>query len=146
MIDILYSNSDAIRSAIGIDEDDVSDEMLSKAFLEDQMLDRLEKVLANHADIAFSSESIERKLRLWCQFFGGLQIIELGLLSIASKMQANTDQMSRFNIDWEAMKASLNGKLTQLELDLKATQKTLLPISVNIFGKASPGYDPVTGV
>jgi hypothetical protein len=138
---VLYTTIEAIRSTIGIDEDDVSDQMILDQKLHFQMLERLEEFLPTHEDVFDGSEAGERRLTLWCQYFGALQLLDNSILAIPQKIQANTDQMSRFQVDWEALKDGLRRKLYKLENTLVVPTTG----SFAIMGASIPAYDPVTG-
>lgn len=140
---VLYTTLESIRATIGVDENDVSDQIILDQKLDYQMLERLEEFLPTHEDIYDGSDEGLRRLTLWCQYFGALQLLDNSVLAIPQKIQANTDQMSRFPVDWEALKEGLRRKLSKLE-------NTLLraPAASGVFsimGTSLPTYDPVTG-
>lgn len=143
MFTILYSDSVQIRSAAGLDEHDISDTMLQGMNLELLLLERLEQVLPTH-ETDSSDEAIERKLILWCQYYGAWSLITDATLAIPQKIQANTDSVARFKIDFDKLAANLQGKIIDLEKKLNSTIAASGTIA--LVGSAKPGYDPVTGV
>lgn len=140
MATILYTTTDKIRACIGCDDQDLPDAVVNGKELELLMLERLSDVYPTHE--TESSEAGERRLALWCMYFGALTLIEDSSLSIAQKIQSNTDQLSRFDIDFEKLKEELRRKLAMVESKLTpAVYGTVF----SIMGKATPAYDPVTG-
>ena len=142
MTAVLYTTINSIRSTIGLDADDVSDQMILDQNLDLQMLERLTEILPTYETIYDDSEAGERKLTLWCQYFGALQLINDTVLGIPQKIQANSDQLSRFAIDFEKLKAGLMTKLSNIEGSLIPTRASA---SFSIMGKSAAGYDPITG-
>lgn len=142
-INVLYTTSDSIRSAIGIDENDISDDMIAACNLDLQMAERLETILPTYEVVVDSSEAGERRVKLWCQYYGALTLLESAPLGIPQKIQANNDQVARFALDFEAIKTELRGKLAALESKLLGTDtSTLRP---GIMGVSTPSYDPIVG-
>ena len=142
MITILYTNSDAIRSSVGLDENDVSDAMIANQNLGMQMLERLSDFAPDYEDIYDGSDEGERRITLWCQFFGALVLLEDASLAIPQKHQANSDQLSRFPIDFEVVKEGLRGKIKALE---KKINPPITSVTFSVAGISSAGYNPVTG-
>lgn len=141
MAEILYTTTALIRATIGCDEQDLPDEVINNRSLDLLMLERLEEVYPTHE--SYVSETVDRRLALWCQYFGALTLIEDAVLSLAQKIQANTDQLQRFDVDFEQLKKDLKAKIMALEGRLNSA---LAPTSFTVMGKATPGYNPITGV
>jgi hypothetical protein len=141
-IPILYTTTESIRATIGIDEDDVDDDALLQQNLEYQMQERLDEWLPTHATVYAATAEGYRRLTLWCQYFGALRVLEDNQLAIPQKIQANTDQMSRFTVDFEAMKADLRTRLVNIENKLNVPTTA---VRFSVMGSSAAGYDPVTG-
>lgn len=142
-IPVLYTSTNAIRSSIGIDENDISDGMLLACNLDLLMLERLEEILPNYEAVFDGSDAGERRLKLWCQYFGALALLEDASLGIPQKIQANNDQLSRFTLDFEAIKNSLRARLAAIQVKMVAVPT--LPVTPTLFSKSSPDFDPITG-
>jgi hypothetical protein len=145
MADILYTTADAIRSTIGIDENDVSDAMLLAQNLDLQMIERLEVFLPTYEAVYDGSDAGERRLTLWCQYFGALQLIENSALGIPQKIQANNDQLARFQVDFDKLVEKLRNKLVALETKMIESVTGLPVIQFSLMGKSTPDFNPVTG-
>lgn len=141
-VTIVYTTSDKIRACIGCDDQDLPDSIILNKELDLLMLERLDTVYPTHEDDIDSDEVLERRLKLWCMYFGALTILEDSTLSIAQKIQSNTDQLVRFNTDFEALKSELRRKLGDLETVLNSA---LAPATFTIAGAATPDYDPIIG-
>ncbi len=140
-MDILYTTTDKIRACIGCDIDDLPDEVVNGQDLDLQMEERLATVYPTHESA--TGDVVERRLALWCMYFGALTLIEDSVLALAQKIQSNTDQLQRFDVDFEALKNDLRRKLGKLEPLLNTS---LAGASHSVMGKAGRGYDVVTGV
>jgi hypothetical protein len=142
VIKVLYTTVASIRATIGVDENDLSDQMVVDQNLHLLMLERLDDILPTHEAAFDASETNERRLTLWCQFYGALQLIENTSLGIPQKIQANNDQLARYAVDFEQLKADLRKKLVGLEN--KLTEKTA-NTAITLMGVVQPTYNPVTG-
>ena len=139
-ITVLYTDTDAIRSVIGVDDADVPDEIITGQNMAMQMEYELDKIFPTHATDIYSNVLIERKLQLWCMWFGGLRIAE-SPPAVAKRYSTGKDEFERFVIDWEALAAKARKKLAELEEDLVPTAVA----NVTLMGKATPAYNPITG-
>jgi hypothetical protein len=141
-ITIVYTTTDKLRACIGCDGEDLPDAVINSRDLDLLMLERLDTVFPAHASNI--SAPITRKLTLWCLYFGALTLIEDAVLALPQKIQSNTDQIQRFNIDFEALKSDLRNKLGVLETALNPALSSAAT-AYSIMGKASPSYDVITG-
>lgn len=142
VIKVLYTTVATIRATIGVDENDLSDQMIVDQNLQLDMLERLSEFYPDHENLFDSTDTIERRLTLWCQYFGALTLVENSALGIPQKIQANNDQLSRFAVDFEQLKIDLRKKLTNLENKLQGKTSSA---AATIMGLSVPNYNPVTG-
>ena len=140
MIRILYTTSDSIRATIGVDENDLSDDMLAAQNLDLAMLERLDTILPTFEAIHDGSDAGERRMTLWCQYFGALHLLENATLGFLQHLQANNDKVARFAVDFEVLKDSLRKKLAQMEYKMGAAST-----KVTLLSRAIPDFNPVTG-
>lgn len=145
MITILYTDSVAIRSTIGLDENDLSDDILSSQNLDLQMVDRLEDFLPTYETVYDGSDAGERRLTLWCQYYGALLLLENASLGVPQKIQANNDQLARFQIDFEKVAETIRRRMVSLETKLIESVTGTAASSFSVMGKATPDFNPVTG-
>lgn len=138
-IAIFLTSTDQIRSALGLDIDDVPDVMLTDGNMAEEMEIELADVYANYEGSV--SEAIETRLKLWCMYWGALQVVTVKRLAIMERIQANQDQLQRPKIDWDRLEEILKGKLADQERVLDTpSYTTLSPIA-----RAVPDYNPITG-
>lgn len=136
---ILYTNTDAIRAAVGLDDADVEDSVLVDQNLDIQMELALAEFLPNHEDDTID-ETIEKKVKLWCMWYGALALAE-SPLATPKALGTGKDEYERFDIDWEALQKRARGKLDALREAL--TPK--ISDTFSIMGKSTPDYNPITG-
>lgn len=139
-VNILYTNTDAIRSAVGLDDSDVEDSIITAQHMKEQMTLALAKFLPTHEDDAYDPE-IKVVMTLWCMWFGALRLAE-SPLATPKQFGNGKDDLQRFDVDWEALRALARKKLTELEEELAPT---VVAGSFSFMGKATPAYNPVTG-
>ncbi len=136
---ILYTDVDAIRSAIGVDDDDIEDSMITGQDMELQMTYDLLKLMPDH-EAQSSDELVEMKLKLWCMWYGALRLAE-SPLAVPKRLGTGKDEYERFVIDWEEMRVRARGKLAELTKELVPSYSS----ASTLFGKATPDYNPIEG-
>lgn len=141
---IMFTTVEAIRATLGVDEFDVSNELIMDYGLATVMEARLNTVLPNY-DCAFNDDALSGVITLWCQWYGALTFIETARFAIAKKMQANQDSMERYPIDFETLIASLKAKVGMLEAEMNPELAAASDAGHTLVGISKPAYDPVTG-
>ena len=139
-VQILYTDTDAIRGVIGLEEADIPDAIITSRNLDIEMSMALDTLYPLHAS-AFD-EPTENLLKIWSQYYGAYQMVTIGLLAIMQAGSANQDDMKRFDIDWKALADRIKEKIVDIEKELDPTIDT----SVTMIAIASPAFDPITGV
>ena len=143
VVPVLYTTTNAIRSVIGLDDNDVSDAMILNQNMSDWMQIDLEEFMPDHATDTLVAATMTR-VRVWCQLWGALKLITLGPLGIPQRFSANQDELQRYaNIDWKGLEERLRSQLNDLQGKLTPTTPSA---TFSIMGKAVPSYDPITGV
>ena len=138
-VDVLFTNTDAIRAAIGADEADIEDTIITGQNMEAQM-----KIALAAAVPTYKTDQLtlgkKPALELWCMWFGALRLAE-SPLATAKKFGTGKDEFERFDVDWEELRRLARSKLSEL-------QETLNPSAVaqlSIMGKATPASNPILG-
>lgn len=144
---ILYTTTDVIRSTIGLDSNDLPDAIVNGCNLDLLMEERLLIILPDHENAA-DDDNTFRRLKLWAQYFCALALIQDASLGIPAKMQANTDVLQRFDVDFVALENNLARRVAILENTLLPTTaaQAAATAAPKLMGKATPDYDPITGV
>jgi len=138
-VDVLYTNTVAIRSAIGVDEADIENDMITGQEMEAQMTLALAKFNPTHATDQYDPTKLPA-LKLWCMWFGALRLAE-SPPAIAKKYGTGKDEWERFDIDWEALKNTAKTKLAELQEEVTPT----VAENFTMMGKATPAYNPIEG-
>ena len=89
-VQILYTDTDKIRSVIGLDDSDISDDIIAGQLLDLAMMERLQYVMPDY-EAQYDADSvglIQNRLTLWCTFYGAQQVIKNCKLAIPIKFQA----------------------------------------------------------
>lgn len=136
---ILYTDVDAIRSAIGVDDDDIEDTVITGQDMELQMTYDLLKLMPDH-EAQSVDELVEMKLKLWCMWYGALRLAE-SPLATPKRFGTGKDEMERFVIDWDELRMRARGKLAELTKELVPSYSS----AITLFGKATPAYNPIEG-
>lgn len=138
-VDVLYTNTNAIRSAIGVDAADIENEMITGQDMESQMVVALNKFNPDHVTDKFVPAKLPA-LKLWCMWFGALRLAE-SPPAIAKKYGTGKDEWERFDIDWDKLKANAQEKLAELQEEITPT----VAVGFQMMGKATPDYNPIEG-
>lgn len=138
-VDVLYTNTIAIRSAIGVDEADIENDMITGQDMEAQMSSALVKFNPTHAADQYNPTKLPL-LKLWCMWFGALRLAE-SPPAIAKKYSTGKDEWERFDINWEELKKTAKAKLAELQEGITPA----VADNFTIMGKATPGYNPIEG-
>jgi len=145
-ITVLYTDTDAIRGAIGVDEADIDDAVITGQNMALQMTAELEKFLPNHSSVQFSNLKIPDQLNLWCMWFGAWRLAQ-SPLATPKKLSTGKDEYERFNIDWEALeKVAYKNVCAMKDLLLETTSTVVAETAAyTVMGAATPCYNPITG-
>ena len=150
-----YTNSDAVRGAVGLTDNEVTDPMLEDQNLASALLLDLEDWLPTHKDIyeagrVNSPTAAAKKqydiLKLYSMWYCACRMTRTMALAMPEKISDGKAEMKRFNetdlkgIAEEACSMSSLYK-TQLQEDLGETVDST---GYSPMGVASPDYDPVT--
>jgi hypothetical protein len=150
---VLFTDTDAIRAALGVTTKELPDSMLTGQQLETQMKVDLYSWLPTYQTLYDAqSESgvtadqlqIVDLLTLYCMYYGALRACEM-ILSYRAKVTDGKQAVDRFAVDWKALLETMKQRLA----DVRALLEGLLGIGTNkvvFFAKASPDYDPVTNI
>ena len=136
---VLYTSTNAIRSAIGVDGADIENEMITGQGMASQMSLALGKFNPTHATDQFDPTKLPA-LKLWCMWFGALRLAEMPT-AIAKKFSTGKDEIERFDIDWEELKRVARKNLAELQEGIAP----LVSAGFSIMGKATPDYNPIEG-
>lgn len=143
MLTILYTTTDEVRATLGLDDTDVSDTKLYDQNLDLQMLERLETVSPTHETLNLAGGTPARRLKLWCQYYGALLFVRSSAFAVLKSHHINTDQLTRYDVDWDTVGKNLEKQVNLYEAKLLGTDRSTL--AYPLFGSVAPSFNPVTG-
>lgn len=158
MIPILYTNSDAVRAAIGIKERDYSDKDISNFNLEKKLSLDLRAWLPSHAAISEAAEQatatdgekdMGAALELYSTAFAALDMLQTLRLGVAQSVSDGKNQFSRFSsVDWAALETALIANMRQYRrlLEDAVSGVSTGPTVPAMFIGVGLATDPVTAV
>jgi len=150
-----YTTTDAIRGAIGLTDNEVTDAMLVDQNLALELESDLLGWIPNHAalyaaGLANGATSAEKQqaalLILYSQWFCAAQTVTLMTLGIPQSIADGKDELKRFQaLDLDALMARAVSRRDMYKGRLQNTEGTTSPTEVSIMAISSPDYDPVAG-
>lgn len=154
MVTLLYTTSDAVRAALGIETEgrkkELPDEMFSNQDMERQLRAALYAWLPSHADIISEADEVGATdeqvhkgdlVRNYCLYWCARRAAEMAYAT-RRRVGDGKSEVERFQVDWLALAERMG--------ELMAEQKQLLeellsPSDTLAFAaRAVPTYDPVT--
>jgi hypothetical protein len=150
---VLYTDTSAVRAAVGIKDTEVPDSMITDQQMERQLKTTLYGWLPTYETLydagndgaATSDEKYIKDLLIsYCMFYCCVRVIEMAL-ALRKSVGDGKSQVERFDTDLTKLRAMYQERLDEVQAlidDLVTPSEG----GVNYFGKASPDYDPVTGI
>jgi len=152
---ILYTDTDQIRSTFGLEEEEVSDDLLSFRGLEKELKLDLIDWLPTHATLYAAGKSISATdtqksitdaLNLYCTYFCCSISAESLPMLAAQAITDGKNGMDRFStIDWKALSKYMSGRMAYYKsLILRLNASTSTTTTYSPFTKVGLTTDPVT--
>lgn len=148
-----YTTTDEIRAALGVTDNEMSDEMMYDALLGQLVLSDLEQWLSDHQTrwTAYKGATptadeilVGRNIVFYCQWTGAYYAAK-AWLSIPQQISDGKSSLARYNTDkiMELSSAAnkMRGKFRKAIEDSLGTYVG----AASVMGRASPAFDPVTG-
>jgi hypothetical protein len=148
---VLYTDTDAIRSAVGVTTREVSDDLLTQQKLESQTKVSLYGWLPDHAtryaagtatDATDQEVYVKDLIVLYCTYFGAVRVVEM-IMALRRRVGDGKSEVERFDVNWLELLEILKGRLDEIQ-NLLEEELGLSSGGPSYFGKAVPDYDPVT--
>lgn len=155
MATILYTDTDQIRSVIGVDESDVSDKSLIDRNLDKELRLDLISWLPTHAalyaagaatDASEASRSISDSITLYCTYYCAVQAANSLRMSAPQQVSDGKNSLTRFQtIDWNQIIKELSSRAAYYKgIISDLTAQTLSVTSITLFAGVGLAVDPVT--
>lgn len=150
---VLYTNTDQIRSALGISLEDMPDTVITDRSLATELSVDLHTWLPTHATIAADVSTAQAvflsdSLKLYCAYFCAAAIAESPLAFI-QKISDGKNSADRFtNLDWKEIVNGLTSRMAGFKQAILAVVSPTNPLAltyVKQFSRIQPANDPVTG-
>lgn len=153
MAALLYTTTEGVRAALGLDENDVADSVLQDQKLDLQIKVELEAWLPDHAVIESAGQAPGASttdvthwewLQLYCLWWGAY-LLASAPYAVPMLHHDGKSQVRRFNVDASAvanhaaLMAVRYRRLLEEALELGAAR------SASMISISRPDYDPVTG-
>lgn len=154
-IEVLYTNTDAIRSALGVTASEIADAQITDLGISDQLLFSLETVYPDYATLKTaidggSATDAEKRLwkalQLFCMYESAyIMTPELQTL-LAQKITDGDAEMQRFQKDnlEDTISRIIQARNKYVSILTAANTGIIAPKTLVHFGTAQPAYDPVT--
>lgn len=149
-----YTTTDAVRGAIGLTDNEVTDEMLVDQNLSAALLLELGVWLPTHKAIyeagrinAPTADALTQynMLRLYSMWWCACRAAKM-VLAIPEKISDGKAEMKRFNtLNLEGIAEEACGMATRYQIQLQEELgETIDTSGYSLMGSATPAYDPVT--
>ena len=148
---ILYTDTSAVRAAVGIKETEVPETMITDQGMERQLKTALYGWVptyealydAGNASGATEQEAYIKDLLVsYCLFFICVRLIEM-VLALRRQVGDGKSQVARFDTDYKTLLEMYTKRRDEIQT-LIEDQITPSTGGVQYFGKATPDYDPVS--
>lgn len=147
MISILYTDTDQIRSVLGIDDRDMTDAQIADRNLAKELRLDLVSWLATHATLNTSGTENEKDaLNLYCTYFCAALVAVSVQMAAPQKVSDGKDSLDRFaTIDWANITRKLNERTEfYRKLMQQLMGETTVTTTYSLFSAVGLANDPVT--
>jgi len=152
---LVYTTTDQVRSIAGIDEVDVTNEMMAHLNIGNELLLDLSSFLPNHEAIYatgnLSGATQEERnatiaLSAFCKYWGAGFLLNYMQLSIPQLIRDGKNELRRYeNLDLDKLAQKMIDRANKLKDLLEETVGTPPVATVfSIMSSAAPAYDPVS--
>ena len=149
-----YTDSDRVRSALGLDLSDVKETLLAASGLDISLTFDLDEWLPNHAALYAAGSApaastgdikIMNAIKLYAQWYCAWELSgkKLAFVQIFTDGKAG---MNRFDIDLDSLRAMSEAEKNKWkDLLAELAGQTVVASSYNPLGISTPTFDPITG-
>lgn len=152
-----YTDTDAIRGAVGVTNNEITDAMLTEQGLSIELTVDLDGWLPTHAAIQAAGEAATptaaelgqwRYLQLYAQWFCAAHLLNFMQLAVPQMIGDGKAEMRRFqDVDLEALASKAMGAALKYKSSLQsALGETIASVRPTFLSRSVPDYDPVAGV
>jgi len=155
MAEILYTDTDQIRSVLGVDSSDISDQALLDRNLDKELRLDLLSWLPTHAalyavgvatDASETARSTSDAITLYCTYYCAVLSAQSLKFSAPQQVGDGKNTLSRFpTMDWDKLIRDLSGRAAYYKgIVSDLTAQTATVASITLFSGVALAVDPVT--
>ena len=154
MLAILYTTTDRIRGALGVSENEISDQRIVDTAIEDQLTVRLSVIRPDHAAIKTAGEAVGatdaekllyKILQLYCMYFGAATMLNAAQTLLFQEVTDAETTNTRFKPnDISELIDNVMGQMGLYEGMLNDEYEQANGPGYMVASIASPAYNPVT--
>jgi hypothetical protein len=158
MVPIIYTDTDQIRSVLGISRKDLSDEQLVSRNLEKELQLDLSSWVPNHALIYSSANSgaatdiqqnMADSITLYSTYYCAKLVLTTLQMGLKKSISDGKNALNRFDtVDWDKLYDRMSERVTFYRQYVTANNQTIssvAPVSRVMFSIVGSSRDPVTG-
>ena len=147
-MDILYTDTDQIRSCLLLDEDDLPDSLFSQELYERELSVHLDSWLPDHATLVADTSTATAKrisysLQNYCAYWGAAKVASTLVVSVPEQI-SDGKNMHKRGTDFVALMDKMMAGMGEARMTITAAVSGSLP-AFPMFGVAGLAVDPVTG-
>jgi hypothetical protein len=142
---IPYTTLNAIAATLGLDVVDVPNFVTNNTSLSVLVTAGLLVKIPNHESLS-GSDTGTTLLKAWATFYGALQLTVLApsMFLQSSTFEGHTETVGKADV--AVIRDHIQSQLQEIEAAIKSQGVVSGQISYGLMGRASPAYDPITGV
>ena len=155
MITIIYTDTDKIRSALGVDDEDIGDAQITDRNLDKELRLDLVSWLPTHAALYTSGTSVSATdseqmtsdaLVLYSTYFCAVLMVSALRLAAPQQVSDGKNSLTRFpTIDWQRLDSDLRAGMARAKAAiLKLQSQASTETDVVLFAAVGLASDPVT--
>lgn len=149
MIDILYTNTDEIRSALMLAEEDLPETLFNQDMYERDLARHLDSWLPGHAAHASGSgtpagRAIASALISYCTYWCAAKVAQTIAVSLPQQVGDGKNTLQRYP-DTDAVMTAMLAGMAEARQTILGQLSQPSAIRVSLFGVARLAVDPVTG-
>jgi hypothetical protein len=149
-LQILYTDTDEVRSVLGVSEEDMSDAAIANRRLDLELFVDLHEWIPNHATLIADTSTadaqyISNNLSLYCSHFCAWALAR-SPLAIPQKITDGANGIERFgSIDFSKLANTLKENADKYKSNILLALDSTATTKVVQFSISTPDFDPITG-
>ena len=148
-MDILYTDTDQVRSCLLLAEEDLPDTVFSQDLYERELTLHLDSWLPDHSSLVTATATPEGKrtsyaLQNYCAYWAAYRVASTLVVSVPQQVSDGKNMWQR-GTDFVALMAAMMAGMSEAKSTIMQTVNGTSPVTVTQFSVAGLAVDPVTG-